>query len=203
MTITAQEKFAIEVLNSSHPKIRQLRRQYPSTIHGNKLWSSSYLLMDYFSQHPVDKHTRVMEIGCGWGLAGLYLNKHYGCNVRAIDADANVFPYLQLHADINSCDTPLTQVKRFEELTQNDFSNVDLLIAADVCFWDDLTEVHSQLISRALQTGVSTIIYADPMRPPFLALLDNCAEEYFAEGFQSEIALNRKVRGAIMLIENA
>lgn len=203
MSTTAKDAFGIDVLTSSHPKIRQLRRQYPSKIHGNKLWSSSYLLMDYFRQNPLDKSTRVMEIGCGWGLAGLYLDKHFGCTVTAIDADANVFPYLQLHAEINACDQPNTAIKRFEELTVDDFTNIDVLIAADVCFWDDLTEVHSQLIDRALQAGVSSIVYADPMRPPFLALLDECAEHYFAEGFQCELALSRKVRGAIMLIENA
>src|SRR5690554_884134 len=141
MSTTTQDAFGIKILNSRDARVRQLRKSHPSSLHGNKIWTASYLLMDYFQQNPVDKNTQLMEIGCGWGLAGLYLNKQYSCPVKAVDADADVFPYLKLHAEINDCAMPDTEAKRFEAMTSEDFSGIDLLIAADVCFWDDLTQV--------------------------------------------------------------
>src|SRR5207302_8280146 len=29
-------------------------------------------------------HMRVLDIGCGWGGIGLYLNRHYGCEVLGV-----------------------------------------------------------------------------------------------------------------------
>ena len=42
-----------------------------------------------------------MEVGCGWGLLGIYCAKKYGARVTGVDIDSEVFPYLNLHAEIN------------------------------------------------------------------------------------------------------
>ena len=42
-----------------------------------------------------------MEIGCGWGLLGIYCAKKYDSRVISVDLDAEVFPYLELHTRVN------------------------------------------------------------------------------------------------------
>lgn len=196
-----ETRFGIQILKNSHPAIRKLKKDYPTSIHGNKPWKSSYLLMDYFKKNPVKKKQHVMELGCGWGPASIFMNKTFSCPVTAIDADKDVFPYLQLHADINKASVT-TKKARFENIRKKDLAGIDILIAGDVCFWDELTDIHRKLIKRAVDAGVKKIVYADPMRPPFLELADICAEKYCAEYVEVELK-KYKANGALLVIENA
>lgn len=199
---THETHFGIRMLKSAHPDIKKLKRQYPTSIHGNKLWKSSYLLMDHFKKNPPTSKQKVMEVGCGWGLASIFINRQYQCPVTAIDADRDVFPYLQLHAVTNKASVT-TLRKRFEQIRKKDLAEVDILIAADVCFWDELADIHRKLISRAIQAGVSKIVYADPMRSPFLELARHCEEKYCADMQEVKLAKANKARGALLIIENA
>ena len=59
----------IEILNRKHPYIKWLQDQgYEPTVHGDKVWTSTYLMMDFLKEFPLKKGLRVMEVGCGWGL---------------------------------------------------------------------------------------------------------------------------------------
>ena len=98
---TERQAYGLTVLKASHRKIRQLKRKHEPEIHGNKLWTSSWLIMDFLEQQGLPKKPRVMEVGCGWGLAGIYCAKRHRASVLGIDADENVFPYLDLHAEVN------------------------------------------------------------------------------------------------------
>lgn len=197
-----KQPFDIEVLNASHKDIRRLKRSYPTSIHGNKFWTSSYLLMDYFHQNPLTKGTKVLELGCGWGLASIWLNKNQQTVNIAVDADADVFPYLQLHADINHAEVSTLQT-RFEKITTKQLAEFDVIIAADVCFWDELTRIHFNLIRRALKANVQKIIYADPEREPFLELAQLCSDKFFADIHEVDLTPDIKAHGGLMVIENA
>lgn len=201
-TKTSEEFFGVKVLKSAHPEIKSLKKVSPTSIHGNKFWGSSYLLMDYFKKNPLQSTDRVMELGCGWGLAGIYLNKNFGCAVTGVDADDAVFPYMNLHAKINNA-VISSQKKRFEKITKKDLANYDVLIAADVCFWDELEDIHFKLIRKAIKAGVKKIIYADPERQPFLNLAERCIDAYFADIYEKELKKPVKARGSVMIIENA
>ena len=109
--------FGLKILNANHKEIRRLKREgHQAELHGNKFWNSSFLVMDYLRKHPLPKKTRVLEIGCGWGLLGLYCAKKFGCKVSGIDADENVLAYLALHAQVN--DVKMRgEKKSFERLT--------------------------------------------------------------------------------------
>lgn len=197
-----QKTFDLEVLNSSHKDIRRLKRNYPTSIHGNKFWSSSYLLMDYFTQNNLQAGTKVLELGCGWGLASIWLNKNQNTINTAVDADADVFPYLDLHASINNAQVETWQT-RFEKITTGQLDEFDVVIAADVCFWDELTRIHFNLIRRALKAGVEKIIYADPEREPFLELAQMCSDKLFADIHEVDLTPDIKAHGGLMVIENA
>ena len=166
----------LTILEARDPRMRRLRRTgHIAEIHGNKVWNSSFLVMQHLKRHPLPERTRVLEIGCGWGLLGMFCAQRFGCRVHGIDADANVLPYLQLHAEVNG--VQMTAERRsFEQLSTAFLAEFDVILGTDVCFWDDMARQLYNLIRRARRAGVGQTIIADPGRPPFNMLAQRCAE---------------------------
>ncbi|MFC1867661.1 methyltransferase [Thermodesulfobacteriota bacterium] len=173
--------YGIKVLLSRHPAIRRLKRDNIPTSHGNKFWTSSWLLMDYFKRRGLAEGSRVMEIGCGWGLAGVYCAKKHGAAVTGVDIDPDVLPFARVHADINNVDIRFIK-KGFDGLRVKDLRNVDILIGADICFWDEMVDSLRRLIRRAIRSGVRLVLIADPVRSSFEDL-----GEYFEDKDQGEV----------------
>ena len=188
---------------ASHPAIRRVRRQgkHPS-IHGNKLWKSSCLLLDYLGKHPPAHSGRVLDAGCGWGIAGIWCASRLGAEVTSMDADPDVFPYLETVATLNGVETGHL-VKRFEQLTTRELSRYDMLIAADICFWDELVKPVTNLVNRAVRAGVKHIVIADPERSTFLEMAQGCVQRHCAELLPWSCRGSVEASGAIMVIENA
>ena len=172
-----RQAYGLKILKASHPKVRQLKREGAvAEIHGNKFWNSSYLIMEHLKKNPLPKRSRVLEIGCGWGLLGLYCNKQFGNKAHGIDADENVLPYLTLHAEINGLKMTCEK-KTFNQLTVDYLSNFDVVLGADICFWDEMTGQLFNLIKRARKAGVRQVMISDPCRPPFNDLAERCEEK--------------------------
>lgn len=166
------------LLKPSHKEIKRLKKEaHEPSIHGHKIWNSSFLIMDYLSRNKPPLGSRFMDLGCGWGLLGIQMSRKYDCDVLAIDADEDVFPYLELHADINKVHDIKTRKARFEKLGKKDLSGIHTIAGADICFWDELTPVLYKLIKRALNAGVQRIIIADPGRSPFYELVEKCEHD--------------------------
>ena len=73
----------LKVLKSSHPEVRKIKRQQSGhSAHGNKVWRSSFVMLDYLETCPLEENSHALEIGCGWGLAGLYLKKIQNVNIK-------------------------------------------------------------------------------------------------------------------------
>ena len=98
---TERRAYGVTILKSSHSRIRGLKVDHEPEIHGDKFWNSSFLIMDYLQHQGLPKKPKVMEVGCGWGLAAIYCAKEHGAEVTGVDADSKVFPYLHLHAEVN------------------------------------------------------------------------------------------------------
>jgi predicted nicotinamide N-methyase len=171
----------LKVLNSSHPEVRKIKRQQSGhSAHGNKVWRSSFVMLDYLETHPLQENSCALEIGCGWGLTGLYLNKFQNICVKGIDIDPSVQPYFELQNKINGCEIDF-EACGFESLSQQTLSKYQYLIGTDICFWDELTEPLYDLIQKARMAGVKKILIADPGRPPFWALAERCSEKLGSE----------------------
>ena len=109
-------------------------------------------------------------------------------------------PFLQLVADLN--DTTVTSVvARFEDLQEDLLATTDWLIAADICFWDELIEPVTNMIARAIESGTRRVIIADPQRAPFLRVAETILQEYGGElvEWRSD---NTRTAGALLVIEN-
>lgn len=188
---------------ASHPAIRRVKRRggKPS-IHGDKLWKSSLLLIDYLNQHRPEHTNKVLDVGCGWGISGIWCAKTLGSTVTSVDADADVFPFLDAVADINKVST-LTLTSRFEKLSTRQLAEYDMLIAADICFWDELVNPVCNMVNRAINAGVKHIVIADPERAPFFEMAERCMNKHCGELLEWQTAKPTAAQGALLVIENA
>lgn len=163
---TTRQAYGITVLKAADPRVRAHKKKHEPCIHGNKFWNVSWCVMDFLSHQGLPPKTRVLDIGCGWGLAGIYCAKNHDAKVTAMDADAAVFPYLQLHAEINGVEIDTWHCK-FKNVKKKDLRRTNLIIGADICFWDDMVKPLYKLIKKAVEAEVGQVIIADPGRPPF------------------------------------
>ena len=200
---TARTFRGVTMPTGSHPTIRKVKRSgVAPSIHGDKLWKSSCLLIDYLKKNPPEHCGSVIDVGCGWGITGIWCGKHLGSEVTSMDADPDVFPFLDVVAGINGVQTtPL--VSRFEKLSVKQLAQFDMLVAADICFWDELVKPVSNMVNRAVKAGVKHILIADPERPTFFEMAERCADKHCADIVEWETRRGIDASGAIMVIENA
>ena len=201
---TTQHTFRGAIMpTGSHPAIRKSKRKgaQPS-IHGTKLWKSSALLIDHMRKYPPEHCNTVIDVGCGWGLAGIWCARFLGSEVTSVDADPDVFPFLGVAAELNGVTTtPL--VSRFEELKRKQLKHNDMLIAADICFWDELVKPVTNMVDRAINAGVRRIMIADPERSTFLEMDERCLDRHGGELVEWRTRGSIAARGAILIIDNA
>ncbi len=201
--VIARRFRGVTIPTASHPDIRKVKRKgVEPSIHGNKLWKSTCLLIDYLHNHPPEKCRKVIDVGCGWGIGGIWCARKLGANVTSVDADPDVFPYLQATAALNDVSIK-TRVARFEALSTRKLEGYDMLIAADICFWDELVDPVYNMVNRAVKAGVKHILIADPERSPFFAMAERCEKKHCAELVEWKTRSPIKASGAIMVIENA
>tara|TARA_B110001452_G_scaffold266683_1_gene274215 strand:- start:321 stop:965 length:645 start_codon:yes stop_codon:yes gene_type:complete len=176
------EFLGVKALRSTHPGVRKLKRQQQghNSAHGNKVWRSSFVLMDYLTTYPPGENTKVLDIGCAWGLTGIFLTKEYGARVTGIDIDQSVAPFLDLQASANDCHINF-EARGFESLSARELSSFSTIIGTDICFWDELTGPLFELVELGINAGVNRIIIADPGRPPFWSLVDQCMTQLNTE----------------------
>ena len=202
-TETAIDFHGARMPTAKHSAIRNLRSEgIEPGIHGNKLWKSSFLLVDYLNTNKPEHAASVIDVGCGWGFGGIWCAKVLNAEVTSVDADPDVFPYLKSVAQINGVDT-LPLKSRFESLSRRQLSEFDMLIAADICFWDELVNPVCKMIDRAVDAGVKHIVIADPERSSFFTMAQRCMQKHYAELIEWEVSAPVTARGALLVIENA
>ncbi len=197
---TIINELGVQRMTKYHPAIKALKKEYPTSIHGDKFWPSSYLLMDYLNDHPPKKGTRILEIGCGWGLTAIYCAKKFKCHVTGVDADKDVFAYLDAHAELNQVKINKLH-RRFEKLDKSTLANFDLIIGGDICFWDELNDTLFKLFKRAHKAGVQKAVIADPQRQPFIDLCDRLDDHFTHEVWDWELPEPTEADGDILIVD--
>ena len=200
--MTMRDVYGVAVPYAAHASIRRLRRLgHDPSIHGTKIWTAGKVLIEYLnSSELLNPGTSVIDVGCGWGLSSIWCRKHTDCDVLSVDADPDVFPYLDVISELNQTETT-HRVARFEELTVGELGGYDYLIGADICFWDSMIDPVSRLIDTALEAEMRGIVIADPERPPFCALAEQCLERHGGELVEWELKESRG-RGVVLVINN-
>ena len=187
---------------AAHSSIRAVKRAgHDPSIHGTKLWKSSCLIIDYLKKHPPKRRGKILDAGCGWGITGIWCAKHWDANVTSMDADPAVFPYLEAVARLNGVSTT-PWVQRFEKVRKKDLEDVDILFGGDICFWDELVKPVGQIINRAIDAGVGTIVIGDPERPTFHEMAERAIQTHGGELLDWRISGPVKATGALLVIHN-
>ncbi|MCG8312575.1 MAG: class I SAM-dependent methyltransferase [Pseudomonadales bacterium] len=177
----------VKAFKSTHPEIKKLKRKNEApSIHGNKIWDSSFVLMDFLRRFPPGDDLVAMDIGCGWGVLSCYLAKEFGAGVIGLDADEAVKPYYEYHAQENDVDIHFS-VGTMQSVKKNALLEVDMIVGADICFWPELGKDWKKLIKRALDSGVEQIYLADPGRSPFWDLVKHCEKKYGGQVWSHDI----------------
>lgn len=187
---------------ASHPAIRTVKRRAAQPgIHGNKLWKSSCLVIDYLHRNPPPRPDSIIDVGCGWGIGGVWCARQYGAQVTSADADPAVFPFLDVVAGLNGVETR-HDVRRFEQLTTRQLAQYDMMIGADICFWDELVKPVYNMVNRAVRAGVGQIILADPERPTFVDMAERVIERHGGELLEWSTRGPVSARGVLLVVEN-
>ena len=171
-----RQAFGLRVPVASHPELRRLRAAHTPAHQGWRLWSATWLLLDYMTGMDLAGRS-VLDAGCGWGLVAAGC-AHKGARVTAFDLDPAVLPLARFHADLNDTDVTLATCG-FADVDDAWLADADWLIAADVCFRPDLAEDLFHLLERARTSGTRVAV-ADPGRPAFQSLASRCVDELAA-----------------------
>lgn len=166
MPRTMIRAYGLRALLAAHPQVRSLKRTASPSIHGNKSWPSSWLLIDYLSRRPLPRRRRVLELGAGWGLAGIYCARKYEARVTAVDKDPDVFAFLRLHAQANGVRVRELRAG-FAAIGRRHLQRAEVIIGTDICFWPSMVDPLKCVIARALACGTRLVLIADPGRAPF------------------------------------
>ncbi len=193
--------YGVYTLKKKHKLVKRLRKQAEPSIHGTKVWDSSYLVMDYLERNPLTAGSRVMDLGCGWGALSIYCAVRQQAKVTAVDADENVFPYLKVQAALNDIKLK-TKCKKFHKISRNTLAKHNVVLGSDICFWENMVASLYKTIKKSLQAGVHEIIIADPGRDPFLRLAKKCKNKFDAELIEHNTSYPAAVDGYLLIISN-
>lgn len=191
--------YGLRLLLSHHPEVRRLKRNHAPSVHGNKLWSTSWLLIDHLNKNRLKPGSKILEIGCGWGLTGIFCAKKFDAVVTAVDIDPDIHPFLDLHARIHKVKVEFLN-KSFDQIGSRRLKDIDMIIGSDICFWDNLIDPLRRLIQRARRASVGRILLADPGRPTFDSLIGSLSPQKGIEVFDREIKKPRRIIGKILQI---
>ena len=194
--------YGVALLHGNHKKILPLKRRYKPTEHGHRVWPMSWLLIDYLEKTQWVANKRVLDVGCGWGLMGIYCAKEQGAVVTCADIDEAVGPYVETMAEANT--TEVRYLPLGIDMLQRDFlQTVDVIISADICYSEDLIDSLRRLILRAKKAAVQHVLIADPGRWPFEDLCRLFARKKGVEIIEWRTHAPSDISGKILHIDNA
>ena len=169
--------YGIYMLTPKHRVIKTLKKRYQPSIHGHKTWGSSFLVMDYLRENGLRKGATALEVGCGWAPLSVHLAHEYKARVTALDLDREVFPFVDVLAELNAVELE-TRRGDFTKLKGKDLGQYRYIVGGDICFWDSLVEPLARMVNRAIKNGTQRIIIADPGRPTFYEFCDLVSQRH-------------------------
>ena len=124
------------------------------------VWPSGMVLAHFINDHDTEAK-RILEIGCGIGLASLLLNKQ-DADITATDYHPEVDKFLQRNASLNN-DAPISFERVDWSDKDDDLGLFDIIIGSDLLYEDQHIELLAHFIERHSKQSCEVIL-VDPGR---------------------------------------
>ena len=87
-----------------------------------------------------------------------------------------------------------------QRASRQELAAFDLIVGADICFWEELVDPLYQLVRHSIAAGVAEIVVADPGRPHFDELGTRCVQQGDAEVLDWGMTTPMAERGRILRV---
>ncbi|MES2606521.1 MAG: methyltransferase domain-containing protein [Pseudomonadota bacterium] len=124
------------------------------------VWASGMVLAHLMHAHDI-KGLRILEVGCGIGLASLVLNNRHA-NITATDYHPEAGPFLRENVLLNQGE-PIPFVRTGWADSDTELGLFDLIIGSDVLYEHEHAELLSRFIERHTRP-LGHVILVDPGR---------------------------------------
>jgi predicted nicotinamide N-methyase len=161
------------------------------------VWPSARVLVSQIIAMQINGR-RVLEIGCGIGLASIVLHR-MGTDITASDYHPQVLPFLQRNISQNSL-APIKFQTGNWEADNPLLGQFDIIIGSDVLYEPAHIDHVSRFISQHSSDNVEVLI-VDPgrrNRPKFIAAMRSLGFDYRYEKFNELMANDLSCRGWIL-----
>ncbi len=153
------------------------------------IWDSEIILTNYIDSLDLN-HKRVLEVGCGLGLASILL----GCkdiDITATDYHPEVESFFRFNSKLNTQNLiPFFQQDWNEKNTR--MGKFDVIIGSDLCYQKENAILLSQFISEHADDTCEVII-VDPGRR-YMSFFINCMESLsFNHNFKLAPSKNKNI----------
>ncbi|AWB65114.1 hypothetical protein C2869_01055 [Saccharobesus litoralis] len=192
----------IKFVKPNHHRVQNIKINNDSPRYlANKVWISSFLMMDYLSSLSLPKGQKIQEIGCGWGAISTYVGKQFNVKVCASDVDKNAQPYQALLNEVNGVNIGFSQAS-FADMARQANHNLDMLLGADICYNPNTQRELIDLISAFMNKPNRQVILADIGRTPFMRLYKTLESRLTANLtlIQKSLSLPTQIDGYVLHI---
>lgn len=124
------------------------------------VWPSSCELAQYMSNYDVE-NKRILEVGCGIGLASLLLN-HLQADITATDIHPSAQEFLNNNSELNN-DRDIPFERMDWNSNQSTLGKFDLIIGSDLLYEAEHARLLSEFIEQHANDACEVIII-DPKR---------------------------------------
>lgn len=125
-----------------------------------QIWPAGRLLANAMSDHVIG-NLRILELGCGIGLASLLLQRR-GANITASDVHPLAEVFLAYNAALNDLPAVRYRTLRWDE-PDTALGRFDLIIGSDILYERDQAAVLAAVVARHAQPWAEILI-TDPGR---------------------------------------
>ncbi len=150
-------------------------KEFPFWI---KFWEASFVLADDLVRRPPSPGGKVLEIGAGMGLTGLFLAA-FGHRVTLTDFDADVLELLQLNVDHNRLHT--ATVRRLDWLAPDLDGAFDVICGSEVVYQERFFDPLTSLFQHHLKPNGSVYLAHNLRHDCGVKLLGRIKDRYDIE----------------------